>query len=63
MFADLVNYVRTAMNLVEIEVNGRYAVETYEDSHGQVKIDVWDRQARAVHRPGLETVYKTKDGE
>lgn len=52
MFDDLVNYVRTNMNLVDFEVFGRYVKETFDDGQGNtVQVDVWDHEAQVVHRP------------
>lgn len=62
MFDDLVNYVRTNMNLVDFEVNGRYVKETFDDGQGQtVLVDVWDNEAQVVHRPNLEPVYRDNE--
>lgn len=64
MFEDLVNYVRTAMNLVAFDVFGRYVVETYDNGHGgEVVIDLWDREAQVVYRPGMTPIYREKVGE
>lgn len=60
MFSDLVDYVRTYMNLVDYEVYGRYVVETYDDGYGRpVVIDVWDCVPVLVKRPGLVPVYRS----
>lgn len=59
MFASLVDYVRTNMNLVEFEVHGRYVKELFDDNQGGcVAIEVFDYEPQVVHRPGLPPVYR-----
>lgn len=65
MFGNLVDYVRTNMNLVDFEVHGRYAVEAFDDGlGGLVRLEVFDGQPQVIHRPGLLPVYSgSKEGK
>lgn len=59
MFGELVNYVRTHLNMIDFLVYGRYVQEVYDDNQGgRVVIDVFDHRPQVVHRPGLEPVCR-----
>lgn len=63
-FNGLVNYVRTNMNLIDFEVNGRYVKETFDDGFGrEVRVDVWDNEPQVVYRPGLAPVYRDNEDD